>query len=161
MRRRRAAVPLREARSGGRTRRRGRLARTADTYEFLVRPPFGASVISGYRKAARHFGLQTMEDPTMEGSDGYRVLVHKSAPVLRRAADVLDRAYGSDRQSAIDEAEMWLATSDVTWFAQDWRYWDEAQDEGALACLGWKRLVVKSEKSYRITLKLIKKRRSR
>ena len=52
-------------------------------------------------------------------------------------------------------------TSDVTWFAQDWRCWDEAQDEGALACLGWKRLVVKSEKSYRITLQLIKKRRSR
>ena len=161
MRRKKAAVRPTKARTGGRTRRRVRLARTADAYEFLVRSPFGASAISGYRRAARHFGLHTLEDPTAEGSDGYRVLVHKSAPALRRAAEVLELAYASDRQSVIDEAEMWLATSDVTWFAQDWRCWDEAQDEGALACLGWKRLVVKSEKSYRLTLQLIKKRRSR
>ncbi len=73
----------------------------------------------------------------MEGSDAFRVLVHKSRSALRRAAGVLDRAYGSNKQSAIDEAEMWLISSDVTWFAQDWKCWDEAQDEGALACLGW------------------------
>ena len=97
----------------------------------------------------------------MEGSDGFRVLVHRSAAALRRAARVLDCAYGSDVLDAIDEAEIWLLRSDVTWFAQDWRYWDEAQDEGALECLGWKRLVVKSSNVFRITLQLIKKRRSR
>ena len=155
----RAAVEARNTRTRRRPSRSVRLVRTADTYVFLVQYPFGGSVISGYRKAARHFGLHTMEDPTMEGADAYRVLVHKSRPAIRRAAQVLDRAYGSDQQSAIDDAEMWLTRSNVTWFAQEWNYWDDAQDEGALACLGWKRLIVKSEKSYRVTLQLIKKRR--
>lgn len=102
-----------------------------------------------------------MEDPTMEGSDAYRVFVHESASVLRRAAKVLDRAYGSQEQSAIDDAEIWLLQGDVIWFAQDWQYWDEAQDEGALECLGWKRSIAKVGKSYRIMLKLIKQRRAR
>jgi hypothetical protein len=126
--------------SNGRPQRNIRFIRTSDTFEFLVREPWGASAISGYRKAARHFGLHTREDPTMEGSDAYRVLVHRSAASLRRAAEVMNRGYGSDIQDAIDDAEIWLLRSDVTWFAQDWRYWDEAQDEGALECLGWKRL---------------------
>ena len=161
MRRKKAAVRPTKARTGGRTRRRVRLARTADAYEFLVCSPFGASAISGYRRAARHFGLHTLEDPTAEGSDEYRILVHKSAPALRRAAEVLEHGYGSDRQSAIDEAEMWLATSNVTWFAQDWKHWDQDQDEGALERLGWKRFIVKAGKSYRITLRLVKRRRPR
>lgn len=142
------------------TLRKVRLERTADTYEFVIRPPLGASVISGYRRAAHHFGLHTLEDPTAEGSDGYRVLVHRSLPRLKKAAAVLERAYSSDRQNRIDDAEAWLARSGVTWFAQDWNYWDQAQDQGALACLGWKRRVVKTEKSYRITIQLIKKLRS-
>ena len=143
-----------------RPQRRARLVRTADTYEFLVREPWGASAISGYRRAARHFGLHTMEDPTMEGSDAYRVFVHKSVSALRRAARMLDRAYTSNQQDAIDDAEIWLLDNHLIWFAHDWHYWDEAQDEGALECLGWKRLVVKRENIYRITLRLIKKRRS-
>lgn len=161
MRARADVAPLRR-RTGERSARSvRRLARTADTYEFLVRAPFGASAISGYRRAARHFGLHTLEDPTAEGSDAYRVLVHENARALARAAQVLEHAYGSDRQSAIDEAEVWLARSDVSWFAQDWKYWDMDQDEGALDCLGWKRFVVQSAKSYRITLRRVKKGRGR
>lgn len=135
------------------------LVRTADTYEFLVRYPWGASAISGYRRAARHFGFHTREDSTLAGSDAYRLFVHKRAAILRQAVKVLEVAYISDQQAAIDDAEASLASGDVAWFAQDWKHWDEEQDEGALEHLGWKRLIVKAGRSYRITLQLVKRRR--
>ena len=141
------------------TSQRDRLARTAGIYEFLVREPFGASAISGYRKAARHFGLHTREDPTLAGSDGYRVFVHKSAARLRQAVKMLDVAYVSDQQNVIDDAEAELAGWHVPWFAQDWKYWDAEQDEGALETLGWKRRIAKAGNGYRITLRRVGRRR--
>jgi hypothetical protein len=135
--------------------------RTADTYEFLVRDPWGASAISGYRRAARHFGLHTMEDSTLAGSDRYRLFVHKRAAALRRVVKMLEIAYASNQQDAIDEAEMSLYSAHVPWFAQDWKDWNAEQDEGALETLGWKRLMVKVENGYRVTLKLLKRRRPR
>lgn len=138
-----------------------RLARTSDTYEFLVRYPWGASAISGYRRAARHFGFHTREDPTLAGSDAYRLFVHKSAAMLRQAVKTLEVAYVSDQQAAIDDVELSIGASGVAWFAQDWKHWDPDQDEGALECLGWKRFVVETGKNYRVTLQLVKRRRPR
>ena len=144
-----------------RPHRSGRLVRTADAYEFLVRYPWGASAIGGYRRAARHFGFHTREDPTFAGSDAYRLFVHKSAAMLRQAVKTLEVAYVSDQQAAIDDAELSIGASGVAWFAQDWKHWDPDQDEGALECLGWKRFVVETGKNYRVTLQLVKRRRPR
>jgi hypothetical protein len=146
-------------------RRRAPLKRTEDTYEFLVTYPHGGSAISGYRRAARHFGLHTREDPTYEGSDAYRVLVHESAQKLRDVAKALNDAYSAANSSdlgdetLIDEVEDWLVLkSDVAWFTHDWSYWGQDQDEGALEHLKWKRTVVESGKDYRVTLRIAGKR---
>jgi hypothetical protein len=140
-----------------------RLNRTSNTYEFFVRYPYGSSVIRGYRRAARHFGLHTLHDPTFAGSDGYRLLIHKSAKKLREAARVLGHAYAhaneTDDETLIDEAEFWLEIkSGVHWFSHDWKHWDQEQDEGALEHLGWRRVVVEEDDGFRITLQLDGKR---
>ncbi|MGA7991637.1 MAG: hypothetical protein WCC53_09420 [Thermoanaerobaculia bacterium] len=138
-----------------------RLVRTSEIFEFLVRYPWGSSAISGYRRAARHFGFHTREDPTFEGSDAYRVFVDKSAAALRRVVKALEIAYSSGQQNVIDDAEAELAGGDVIWFAQDWKHWEAEQDEGALERLGLKRRIVEAGKSYLVTLKVVKGRRSR
>jgi hypothetical protein len=133
---------------------RGRLTRTRNTYEFIVQEPYGASAINGYRRAARHFGFRTLEDPTFGGSDAYRLLIHEDARKLRAAAKVLCEAYSSGDQNCIDEAESWLASaSGVNWLSHDWKYWDSEQDEGTLGCLGWKRRVVEVDGRYRVALR--------
>ena len=135
-----------------------RLVRNRHTFEFLVRYPHGTAAINGYRRAARHFKFHTLEDPTTVGGDTCRLFVHKSAQKLREAAKVVGDAYTSGDDELIDEAEMWLATdSDVHWFDHSWKYWAIEQDEGALECLGWKRLIVESGASYRVTLRVAKK----
>lgn len=139
---------------------RTRLQRNKDTYEFLVRYPHGTSAINGYRRAARHFGLHTLEDPATVGTDTCRLLIHKSAKRLREAANVLDRAYSAGDQTLIDEAEAWLAIeSGIHWFDHDWSYWDQEQDEGALEQLGWDRVILETGNSFRITLRLTGDRR--
>ena len=135
-----------------------RLVRTRNVYEFIVRFPWGSSAISGYRRAARHFGFHTMEDPTLEGSDAYRVLVHKDARQLRAAAKMLSDAYSCEEDAPGEAAEMWLiCESGIHYFTHDWKHWDPEQDEGALECLGWERRVVElnwpSGCAYRVTLR--------
>lgn len=135
--------------------RRTRLKRTRNTYEFLIRYPYGISAINGYRRAARYFGLHTLEDPTTVGTDTCRLLIHKSTKRLRDAAKVLNHAYSSDDQTLIDTAEIWLTTeSDVHWFDHDWKYWNQEQDVGALEQLGWNRVIIEASNSFRITLRL-------
>jgi hypothetical protein len=96
------------------------------------------------------------------GSDGFRLLIHKSIRTLRGAANALSDAYASDDEALIAEAEMWLQLeSDVHWFAHDWSYWDPDQDAGALESLGWERRVVESGGRYRVTLRLAKLRSRR
>jgi hypothetical protein len=134
------------------------LRRSRRTFEFLVRYPHGISAINGYRRAARHFGLHTQEDPTTVGNDTCRLFIHKSPSKLREAARRVGDAYASGDDSFIEQAETWLAfDSDVNWFAQDWKYWDQDQDEGALKNLGWERIIVERAHHYRVTLRLDKK----
>lgn len=139
-------------------RRTPRLLRNRHTFEFVTRYPHGTSAINGYRRAARHFKFHTLEDPTTVGTDTCRLLIHKSARRLREAAKILGEAYASGDDELINEAEMWLAhDSDVHWFDHDCKYWDEEQDEGALGCLGWERLIVESGDCYRVTLRVARK----
>jgi len=69
-------------------------------------------------------------------------------------------AYAND--TLIDEAERWLERkSGIQWFDQDWRFWDELQDEAALDGLGWQRTVVQSGQRYRVSLRVIARDRQR
>ena len=112
------------------------LKRTRTTYEFFVRYPCGTSAINGYRRAARHFKLHTLEDPCSQGNDDCRLLIHKNSPTLREAAKVLndagsitsslddDDAMPIDAMPILEDAEDWLSKNDVHWFHHDWKYWD-------------------------------------
>ncbi len=131
------------------------LKRTRDTFEFFVCDPFGSSVMNGYRRAARHFGLHTLEDPGSVGTDTFRMLIHKSAGKLRRVANALAKVYESGDDI---EAEMLLHDSGVHWFDHDWSYWCVEADEGALDQLGWIRRVTRCGPRYRVTLRLRKPR---
>ena len=143
--------------------RRGRaprLKRTRTTYEFFVRDPCGTSAIRGYRRAARHFRLHTLEDPLSKGQDECRLLVHKSPRKLREAARVLiaanSRANSLEDDVAMEvlrDADMWLIENQVHWFHHDWSYWDIEQDLGALENLSWQRRVVETDNRYRVTIK--------
>jgi hypothetical protein len=129
------------------------LKRDATTYEFIVRYPHGTSAINGYRRAARHFGLHTLEDPTTHGGDSTRLLIHRDASALRAAWSKLSTAYTSDEADDVDQVEMWLATeSGVHWFDHDWQYWAAEQDQGALEQLGWRRRVVTRGGGLRVTV---------
>jgi len=133
---------------------RRKLRRDARTFELIVRAPHGTSVIEGYRRAARHFGFRTLQDPTTAGGDDTRILIHRDAAVLRRAARALSKGWASENESDADEAELWLATeSDVHWFHHDWRYWDAQQDRGALEHLGWTRKITQIGDTYLVHLK--------
>ena len=121
--------------------------------------PHETSAVNGYRRAASHFGLHTLEDPTTIGTDTCRLLIHKSAQKLREAAKVLNKAYSTDDETLMDNAETWLAyKSGGHWFDHDWRCWDQEQDEGALERPGWERLVVELGNSYGVRLRIIKRR---
>lgn len=130
------------------------LVRTGGTFDFVCVHPHGSSAIEGYRLAARHFGLRTMEDPTTVGTDTCRLLIHEDVRKLRAAARVLSRAYDSGDDDAIEEAELWLAfRSGVHWFDHDWSFWDIEQDEGALGNLGWRRTILAGGSTYLVSLK--------
>ena len=47
------------------------LRRTKTAFEFYISSPWGLSAVNGYRRAARHFGLHTLEDPTTLGTDSF------------------------------------------------------------------------------------------
>lgn len=129
------------------------LVRDSTTFEFVVRPPHGISAVVGYRKAARHFGLRTLVDPTTTGGDDTRILMHPSAAVLRKTAKALSRAMASENEGDAEDAEFWLAReSGVHWFHHHWRHWDIDQDRGALENLGWRRRIVQSGDTYLVTL---------
>jgi hypothetical protein len=122
----------------------------------MVRYPWGLSAVSGYRKAARHFGLHTLEDPSTVGTTSFRILVHQDVTKLRRAAKVLADAYSSDDDHLVSKAENWLLSeSGVNWFAQDGSWWDLARDEGALECLGWVRSVAELAGCSRVTIRRV------
>lgn len=140
------------------------LRRDERTYEFFVRYPWGLSAINGYRRAARHFGLRTLEDPSCDGADTLRLLVHRDPRKLRLAAKVLGQAYSfdGDDDGRADDAEAWLAfDSGVHWFHHDWKWWNQDQDEGALERLRWKRTIVETKKGYRVTVRAARPRRRR
>jgi hypothetical protein len=130
-----------------------RLKRTRKTYEFFVGIPYGSSAMNGYRKAARHFGFRTLEDPCTDGTDTFRLLIHKSSQKLRTVARMLQRAALSDDKCAIWDADMEILVSDIHYFHHNWRHWDQVQDEDALENLSWSRTVTKLGKRYRVTLK--------
>ena len=136
-----------------------RLIRDRDTYEFIVRRPHGASAISGYRRAARHFGLHTLEDPSFTGGDSFRMFVSKDARKLRLLAKDIHQAYATGGDDAFDAAELLVMEADsVHFFTQDVNYWNIEDDEGALECLGWKRSIVEKPSYYRVTIQQAQRR---
>ena len=135
-----------------------RLKRTRLTYEFIVKHPYGAAAISGYQKAARHFGLHTRADPTTKGTDQFQLLVDRDPKKLRDTARQLSNlgcaASERDDDGILNEEFDILLMSGVAWFAQDFNWWDVEGDEGALEHLGWARIVEKrTDGSFYVTLR--------
>lgn len=133
------------------------LVRDARCFEFLVKYPWGTKAIGGYRRAARHFGWHTFQDPTFEGSDAYRMFVDPRAAKLRSVAAGVRRINQLDDGTLddYDPVEDWLVQRrDLTWFAADWKHWFAGDDEAALRALGWRRTVEEVGNSYRVTLRV-------
>lgn len=115
-----------------------RSKRSATEFAFVVRYPWGTSAIEGYRRAAEHFGLCTRVDPTTDGDDVTRLLIHADAAVLARAVEgLLALLDGSDEDDPYEWPDVdLLIEAGVHWFTQDWKHWDAEQDEGVLEGLG-------------------------
>lgn len=131
-------------------KRQPKLRRSSDVYEFLVRYPWGMSSINGYRHAARHFGLHTLQDPSSRGWDSCSLLIHRSVQVLRKAS----------RVSAAIEPEDWdtfyveMAKRGVGVIDHDWKHWYPEDDKAALAGLGLDAEAVEYEDGrFRVTLR--------
>jgi hypothetical protein len=125
-------------------------------YRFRVTYPFGTTAIHGYRRAARHFGLRTLLDPTCEGSDDWRLLIHEDPKLLRRTAKMLLEHARSDsnNEDFLFEEDEILLRSKVHWFAHDWKGWSIEQDEGAIDSLGWSRTVTElPDGSFQVELR--------
>jgi hypothetical protein len=139
------------------------LVRNARCFEFLVKYPWGTTAINGYRRAARHFGLHTIDDPTFEGSDAYRLFVDPSASRLRSVAASVRKINALDDGTTddldLDPVDDWLVRQDdLWWFSHDWKHWLMEDDESVLQALGWLRSVVAIGNNYRITLRLGRRR---
>jgi hypothetical protein len=140
--------------------------RSGSVYKFVLRDPWGTNAIYGYRRAARHFGLKTLEDPSLEGTDQWRLLVHKDAGLLRRTGKRLVEhniatSERDDDYVLVEEMDI-LLKSGVHWFAQDCNWWDIENDEGALESLGWARTVTEPQKgTYQVVLRQRPKTRKR
>jgi hypothetical protein len=150
------AVYIRRAAPAGRTA----LVRSRSRYELIVSYPWGTSAISGYRRAARHFGLHTRLDSTSKGTDQWCLLIHRDEAVLRAAARSLTNYARScndreiDNEGVLDEEFEILLNSGAHWFAHDWKWWDIEGDEGALEGLRWSRIVTqRDDGSYRVSLR--------
>src|SRR5262245_44477977 len=73
---------------GRRTRKRTSRNRPS-TFLIHVTYPSGTTSIQGYLKASRYFGKRTLLDPTCEGMDDCRLLIHNEAKVLWQTAKKL------------------------------------------------------------------------
>jgi hypothetical protein len=142
-----------------------RLQRSADIFEFIVDYPHGTSALAGYRKAARHFGWRTREDPTLAGGDQWRLLIGRDDRVLREAVRRLSES--DESHESEDEDDLFpdmdiLLDLNVHWIAQDWKYWDMEAEAGAMESLGWTRSVVPhGKRAFRVTLRLKGRRKRR
>jgi len=137
------------------------LVRNARCFEFLVKYPWGTTAINGYRRAARHFGLHTIEDPTFEGSDAYRMFVDRSESRLRSVAASVRKINALDdgTKDDFEPVDDWLVEQDdLHWFSHDWKHWLMEDDEVAIEGLGWQRSVVEMGNRYRVTLTLGRRR---
>jgi hypothetical protein len=139
---------------------RTRLKRSARIFEFIVDYPHGTRAVAGYRKAARHFGWRTRDDPSMAGSDQWRLLIGRDERELRLVAKRLRDFADEEASSDVEEDDPWpdldiLLEADVHWISQDWRYWDIESDAGAMEHLGWSRTIVPhGKRGFRVTLRL-------
>ena len=119
----------------------------------------GLSVMNGYRRTARHFGWNTLEDPSTIGTDSYRLFLHRRVETLRDVQRKIKLAYSSGDDIQVDDLEIWLASqSGLHSFVQDWKYWDKDTDLTTLANLGWSQRVLDSGKRSRITIERATKR---
>ena len=140
-----------------------RPASSPSEFEFTVAYPWGQSALEGYQAAAEHFGLHTLDDPLMDGSDCGRLLVHadklKLDAVVQALEEVNERAAEADDETddtLFAEEQDVLLAANVAYFSHDWRHWDAEADEGALAHLGWVRTMVEQDDgSIRVTLRLL------
>jgi hypothetical protein len=127
--------------------------RSAKVFEFLVKYPWGISAISGYRRAARHFGLHTREDPSTVGNDSWCLFVHKDPRKLRQVVAQLSALDPSNSNYDVDEWSIKVG-SGVHWFWHDWKQWDIEADENAVKNLGWTRAVEdRGDGTYRVTIR--------
>ena len=123
--------------------------------------PFGASAIEGYERAAHHFGLYTLHDPTFEGMDCYRLLVHDNFERLKSVGQQLSELEAPEENDDNLGGEIdILLPAGLHWFSHTVGHWDIAQDEGALECLGWSRTIVdemtaSGDQIFRVRLRLI------
>ena len=133
-----------------RSKRQPKLRRSREVYEFLVRYPWGFSSILGYRRAARHFGLHTLEDPSSRGQDSCCLLVHGSAQVLRDAAQVSPTIEPEDWDDFYPE----MAKRGICVIDHDWKHWYPEDDKEPLAGLGLQAEFLEYEEGrYRVTLR--------
>jgi hypothetical protein len=135
-----------------------RLRRSERIFEFIVDYPHGTRAVAGYRKAARHFGWRTREDPSFDGLDQCRLLIDRDPKALRRVAQRLLN-YVPDETDDEDDylsAELdILLEANVAWITQDWKYWDIDSDDGAMEHIGWSRTIAPHGKhGFRVTLRL-------
>jgi hypothetical protein len=115
----------------------------------------GGHLINGYRKACRHFGYRTLEDPTTVGNDDWRLLIHKEMKKLRRAARVLNETDndGVVSDELYDQKEEWLQFErGVTWFHHDWRHWYWREDKNTFEELRWDGIITECKDYYRVTI---------
>jgi hypothetical protein len=134
----------------GRAKRQPKLRRSRDVYEFLVRYLWGFSSILGYSRAARHFGLHTLEDPSSRGQDSCCLLVHGSAQVLRDATRVSPTIEPEDWDDFYPE----MAKRGICVIDHDWKHWYPEDDKEPLAGLGLQAEFLEYEEGrYRVTLR--------
>jgi hypothetical protein len=133
-----------------RSKRQPKLKRTREVYEFLVRYPWGTSSISGYRRAVRHFGFHTLEDPSSRGWDSCCLLIHRSVQALREAA----RASAAIEPEDWDNFEPEMARRGICVIDHDWKRWHPEDDKAALAGLRLQAEIQEFETGrFRVTLR--------
>jgi hypothetical protein len=60
----------------------------------------------------------------------------------------------SNNADFLFEEDEILSSSNIHWFAHDWKWWNIEQDEGAIESLGWSRTVTKlADGSFQVELR--------